>query len=157
MTIVDNNDSYPAGAVMWFASTTAIPGWFLLDGSIFDETANPQLYALLGENVLPDFNGVFVNGTHTQTDIDGFTLHNDTTRTPRNTAFKTSTTGNHRHTDLTNFDDRYNNDPDHGVNPSDQTDWDTVAHAGNHTHTISGGDAETAPPHVYLALFVKGG
>ncbi len=104
MTIVDNNDSYPAGAIMWFASTTAVPGWFLLDGSVFDETVNPQLYALLGENVLPDFNGTFVNGTHTQSQIDGFTLHNDTTRTPRNTAFKTSTTGNHRHTDLTNFD-----------------------------------------------------
>ncbi len=157
MTIIDTNDSYPAGAALWFASTTAIPGWFLMDGSVFDEVANPQLYALLGENVLPDFNNAFVNGTHDQTNIDGFTLHNDTTRAPRNTSFKTSTAGNHRHTDLTNFDYRYNNDPDPGVDPSGNTDWTSITATGNHTHTVSGGDAETAPNHVYLALFVKGG
>ncbi len=157
MTIIDTNDSYPAGAVLWFASTNAVPGWFLMDGSVFDTTANPQLFQLLGENVLPDFNSAFVNGTHNQSDIDGFTLHNDTTRSPRNTAFGTTTTGSHRHGGLTNNDTRYNNDPDPGVDPLTPVDYAQITATGNHTHTISGGDAETAPNHVYLALFVRGG
>ena len=157
MTRINNQDDYPTGAVLWFGTAQPIDGWLILNGATFDKDTNPKLFDLLGSNTLPDFNGVFVKSSHTQSSIDGFTLHNDTTRNARYTAFGTNTTGNHTHRDLGNDDRRYDGHNEYGTDPTSNSDRNIMAHAGAHTHTLTGGDAETRPNNIYLGLYVKGG
>lgn len=41
---------------------TAPTGWLMLDGSTFDETKYPRLYALLGTNTLPNMGAATLSG-----------------------------------------------------------------------------------------------
>jgi microcystin-dependent protein len=47
----------PTGTVLLYMGSTAPDGFFLCDGSTFDDSENPVLYSLLGTTTLPDFAG----------------------------------------------------------------------------------------------------
>lgn len=51
-----NNSGVPVGSfTWWFGLYENIPdGWLVLDGSTFDQFTYPQLYRVLGSNVLPN-------------------------------------------------------------------------------------------------------
>ena len=143
--------------------------WVLADGR--DVTGS--LYAQVTmNNAVPDLRGAFIRGAgqnqNNQANWNGGAVgswHNDTTRRPRNTAFTTSTAGDHTH----NFD----RSASQGTN--DFTNWDMItvgrnsggSHwsangnpgmqgAGAHTHTITGGgDAETRPKSYSVNYYIK--
>jgi microcystin-dependent protein len=51
------------GAILTYAGLTAPNGWLLCDGSTFDQTLYPELYALLGDsNTLPDLREKYLIG-----------------------------------------------------------------------------------------------
>ena len=133
-----------------YASMTAPAGYLFCDGSTFLAGTYPELNRVLGGNTLPDLRNQFIRGANTG--LDAFAKHQDTTRQPRN-AFTTSTDGNHVH----NYTAKGNQAP-YGSNHRTVWEYDSTAQtsaAGAHTHTINGGDSETAPPHVYVAYFIK--
>lgn len=55
----------PIGGIIMWTGPAAIPyGWFLCDGASFSTSQFPELFAAIGTNVLPNFNGNFPNGTN---------------------------------------------------------------------------------------------
>ena len=61
-------DGMPAGSfTWWFGLASKVPtGWLILDGSTFSATEYPELYAVLGTNVLPRLtDGRFIKGSMT--------------------------------------------------------------------------------------------
>jgi len=61
---------FPVGAIQAFASTEMPVGFRIADGSTFDALAYPDLFTLLGVNVLPDLRNQFLRGWNN--DSDGF-------------------------------------------------------------------------------------
>ena len=57
----------PIGSVIWWSglAENRPAGFLLLDGSTYDTTLYPELYAILGTNVLPNYIGRFVKGSRT--------------------------------------------------------------------------------------------
>jgi hypothetical protein len=51
----DTGSGVPVGTIHGFYKKGSYPGYLYLDGSTFDETLYPALYAYLGTNVLPDY------------------------------------------------------------------------------------------------------
>jgi microcystin-dependent protein len=63
------------GTILIYAGTTAPAGWLLCNGSTFDQTLYPQLYALLGNsNTLPDLRERYLIGKGS----DSLTLNTNT-------------------------------------------------------------------------------
>ena len=169
---VGGGSGMPIGSIITYISTTPPDNsWLLCDGGTFSPTTYPDLYIALGNrDRLPDLNEQFIRGTAVGGKIAGFTKHNDTTRLPRSSSFRTDQQGNHHH-DIAvgnrgDWVDAAVGNP--GAIESVEKNWvagphqrrmpgDTVFwNAGDHSHAItSGGDAETAPKHVYLAYFIK--
>jgi len=104
------DDGVPTGSIMPYIGTTAPTGWVLCDGQdISSITGSDALISLLGENNVPDLQGMFLRGAganeqggvydaHIGPDLkefqnDGFEshLHNDGTLYAANV-------GNHQHT-----------------------------------------------------------
>ena len=162
----------PVGQIIAFPTTTPPTGHLLCDGSTFSATTYPALAAVLGGNRLPDLRFQFIRGSANQSDINGFTKRNDTTRRPRTSNFTTNQQGNHNHDIAVGFVGAYKNavsetsqvgaissldknwvgGPYEKRMPGSQVLWD----GGAHTHDItSGGDNETAPLHVYMAYMIK--
>lgn len=50
-------DKLPIGSIIDFVGDTPPLGWAVLNGSSFEPTSYPELFTLLGTNVLPDFSG----------------------------------------------------------------------------------------------------
>lgn len=72
-------DSLPVGTITAFYGTVAPNGYLLCDGSTFDTAKYPELYTLLGTNVLPDFRecvlvGAGENTTQTIASHDIYTV-----------------------------------------------------------------------------------
>ena len=61
---------FPVGAIQAFASTEMPVGFRIADGSTFDALAYPDLFTLLGVNILPDLRNQFLRGWNN--DSDGF-------------------------------------------------------------------------------------
>ena len=158
MTIIEKtrNTSYTPGFVMFHGSTVPPAGWFLCDGSTYDEIANPELFALLGVNTTPDFENEFVRAEQNQAWIDGFTHHAWTTGEAV-VPMKLKEAGEHSHLFGTEHY-KFNPGTEIMVDSSGTTgNQSNTSYAADHTHVLSGGfDAETAPRHVYLALIIKG-
>ena len=146
---------YPVGSVIFHSSTVPPAGWFLCNGSVYDEVANPELFAMLGLNTTPDFENDFVRGQNDQSNINGFPLRQWTTKAPT-VVLAIGLAGNHQHLYGITYT-KYNAGIEAIVDPNGGGTIDAFLNtAGAHSHTISGGDAETAPNHVYLALIIKG-
>ena len=134
--------------------------WVLADGRNCTGTKFAQI---TGKTNLPDLRGAFLrsagqnrNGTTKWNGGDVGLWYEDSTALPK-TAFTTSDPGNHDHgmgglnviaQDLRN----------HDVNPAAGGNQEGVRNfqpQGGHTHTIGGGDAQTAPVHVAVNVFIK--
>ena len=83
------NGGSPVGAISAYYGTTAPTGWLICDGTDTTGTSNelstayPELYALLGSNVLPDLRecvlvGIGTNLTHDEDEGDGAIASHDT-------------------------------------------------------------------------------
>ena len=173
-------DALPVGAILMWPTATVPANYLELNGAKFDAVAFPDLYRALGSDTLPDFRGQFVRGARPGN--AALTKTTWTTARPR-TNFTTDSQGNHSHTADTqgnhnhsfqrgsaNFssDIRYQDTTFSPINANGggNTIWNginaTGAHshnlsaAGAHAHTITGGgDAETAPDHVFAVYIIK--
>jgi hypothetical protein len=176
------DDGWAVGSIqMSILATPPGPLWRLADGSDCTGTA----YATAtGNNTLPDLRGAYLrmagqNGSNSA--WDGGTLggwQEDRTALP-NTAFTTHTAGNHYHSlgwyeneDNDMLQQYYNNtasapsalaqhmrkmeDPASGGNSAEGDEREMATSTdGAHTHTITGGDAETRPKTYSVNYFIK--
>lgn len=142
----------PIGEVKYFAGQAASvpPNFLVCDGSAIPAQF-PALIALIGPNT-PNLMNQFIRGGAPEAN---FISHQDTTRAPR-TAFTVSNPGNHTHGIQVhghNWDQTVNGTlPGGGYNYKGEG---STLGAGGHTHTISGGDAETAPKHILLLPIIR--
>ena len=155
-------DTNPIGTVLMYASITPPVGYLLCDGSTIPQDAlYNTLRSMIGTHV-PNLTDQFVRGARTQSEINGFTRHNDTTRLPRQHNFSgtTNTEPAHRHT-------AYYRDPATSGGPYNGIGggsgwfnyWSKATDPGGaHSHSVTitgGGDSETAGKHVRLAMIIK--
>lgn len=63
----DTGSGVPVGTVIGQYKKVNIPGYLYLDGSTFDQTLYPALYAYLGTNVLPDYREFVLVGAEQNT------------------------------------------------------------------------------------------
>jgi len=134
--------------------------WVLADGRNCTGTKFGQI---TGKTNLPDLRGAFLrsagqnrNGETRWNGGDVGQWYEDSTALPKR-AFTTSDPGNHDHgmggIALIGADVR-----GHDLNPNpggNQEGTKVFQAAGAHTHTIGGGDAQTAPVHVAVNTFIK--
>lgn len=52
----------PVGGIMQWPGANPPPGWLECNGQVFNTTDNPQLFAALGTNSVPDYRGLFLRG-----------------------------------------------------------------------------------------------
>ena len=156
----------PIGSVMAWLTATAPAGWLLCDGQNIDRTQYPELFALLGIKV-PDLRGTFLRGAGVNTNpawgsatraVNSW--QEDTTRMPRITPWTVSTQGNHNHgVDVTNYPALVTlSKGGHDLNPNAGGNAEGPTYFrddGAHTHTITGGDTETAPKNYAVNYIVK--
>ena len=146
-------DPIPLGAIQAFTIGTAPRGWLLCDGSTFDQTTYPELFAVLGVATLPDLRGEFLRGREAGGVLGA---HVDWTTGLPKAGFTTANDGNHAHTYQ-----RAVTQTDAGVNayPATNNDGGQVATQttgdASHSHTVTGGDAETAPDHTLVDWYIK--
>ena len=144
----------PIGSILWWCSTTVPHGYHECDGTAYDRVQYPELFTVLGTAVLPNFRGKFFRAA--DSNWDNMAVHQWTTGMSRN-PLTASQQGAHTHT---------YNDPltgGGGLKSSDHWANETVryptgnltGHAGAHSHTVSGGDTETAPDHIRLMCCIK--
>jgi hypothetical protein len=136
--------------------------WVLADGRNCTGTKYEQI---TGKTNLPDLRGAFLraagqnrNGINRWNGGDVGQWFEDSTALPK-TAFTTSSSGTHNHSITAGFYNHYGT----GGGGLGMNDWSTyyeartgqVSNAGAHTHTIGGGDIQTAPVHVAVNTFIK--
>ena len=153
----------PTGTIIQHVSITPPPGYLLCDGSPIPAGAQYNaLRAMVGANT-PNLSSQFIRAAASQQQIDGFTQHSDTTRRPRNTNFTGTTDTRGRHTHPGTYSSKSSGGGQESITPNDWAhNWqgyvDWIQPDGNHNHNVTingGGDAETAPRHVYLAMHIK--
>ena len=59
----------PVGSLIAYVGSTAPTGWLWCNGGTFNQADYPELYSVLGTNVLPDMNHCFPEGTSTASEI----------------------------------------------------------------------------------------
>ena len=143
----------PIGEVKWYAGRVAPPNFLLCNGA-----AIPALYADLITLIGPNTPNLMQNGgsfPRAGTPETGFPQHQDTTRLPR-TPFTTSNPGDHTHNITVhghNWDQTVNGtNVGGGYNVQGNR---ATGGAGGHTHTLAGGDSETAPRHTLLLPIIR--
>jgi len=154
-------DPTPIGTIAAYATATVPAGWLLCDGSNIPTTPDYNtLRTILGTTTVPDLRGQFLRGAASAADVL-LTKHQWTTGMPR-IPFATATAGSHTHTgDYTA--PRYGANSGGDVNPANPGGHGNdslnghlrIDAAGDHTHTITGGDTETAPDHVKIHWCIK--
>lgn len=142
----------PIGHITMWPSFAMPPGYLVCDGSPIDPSVYPELVKWVGNN-LPDLRGQFIRGARVQADVASG-KHPHTTARPRNSSFTTNATGDHQHPEtVAPYGGSGAKTWDGGTPNGNRT---MTGAAGNHTHTITGGgDAETAPDHVYLVYIIR--
>jgi len=161
-------DPIPLGAIQAFTIGTAPKGWLLCDGSTYDKTTYPELFAVLGVATLPDLRGEFLRGRKA-----GQTLgtHADWITGKPKTAFtgSTNSAGDHKHeqgyyttnTGYYRYGHRYtgtSGSVSSNEGNSYPRDLPYTSTNGAHTHNVTingGGDAETAPDHTLVDWYIK--
>jgi hypothetical protein len=173
--IIKAKSGMPIGAIIAYPKTT-LSGYLLCHGGTFDATVYPELNSILGGNTLPDLRTRFIRGANNQAEIDGFTKHGDSTKMPNNPfiaadggvhAHTMNETGDHRHTMFAT-----EAESQAGKLAAGNGNWlaevppewsmrgagdhhHNIYNSNGHTHTINGGDTETAPKNVILAYLIK--
>ena len=171
------DDGVPTGSIMPYIGTTAPTGWVLCDGQdISSITGSDALISLLGENNVPDLQGMFLRGAganeqggvydaHIGPDLkefqnDGFEshLHNDGT-------LYAATVGNHQHTTniaSTGASSGGGSSKDKLTNSNSGVTWNgyTSSGSGAHGHDITGntgstGITETRPVNYGVNYIIK--
>jgi microcystin-dependent protein len=135
--------------------------WVLADGRNCTGTKYGQI---TGKSTLPDLRGAFLRSAgqnnNKSTKWNGGAVgewFEDSTALPK-TAFTTSNPGNHDHGGMAGLNVVAQDLRNHDVNPTAGGNAEGVRNFqadGGHTHTISGGDAQTAPVHVAVNVFIK--
>ncbi|GGX79236.1 phage tail protein [Streptomyces anandii] len=175
----------PVGTIVAFAgeldnSWLQSQGWLYCDGSQLDQATYPALYAAIGGNFgaghgtffLPDLRGRFTRAVDLGAGRDPYVL----TRTPSNNgglsgnnpgsaqdchtglpanSFTTSSSGDHTHSVQhlpTDTEGLAVAGSHYGIWPDTNSQTGT---AGDHNHTLSGGDAETRPINKYVYFLIK--
>ena len=59
----------PIGTMIFYLGKTIPEGWLLANGSTYDTTLYPDLYAVLGTNTLPNMHHRFIEGTTTLSEV----------------------------------------------------------------------------------------
>ena len=139
--------------------------WALADGR---DVSTSAWAAITGRTKLPDLRGSYLRmAGQNSTNVAwvGGTLNSyqeDTTRIPRDTSFTTNSSGSHSHTfqrNAGNFsgDTRYQDQTFTPINAATNgvTTTRGINSAGDHTHTITGGDTETRPKTYNVNFFIK--
>jgi hypothetical protein len=139
--------------------------WALADGR---DVSTSAWAAITGRTKLPDLRGSYLRmAGQNSTNVAwvGGTLNSyqeDTTRVPRDTSFTTNSSGSHSHTfqrNAGNFsgDTRYQDQTFTPINAATNgvTTTRGINSAGDHTHTITGGDTETRPKTYNVNFFIK--
>jgi microcystin-dependent protein len=160
--------SIPVGAVFYFAANSAPTGYLTCDGSAISRTTYADLFAVVSTTFgigdgsttfnLPDLRGEFIRGFDAGKGTDSGRTFGSTqgqaTAAP-STAFTTNTAANHTHTIpyavSSGFPASY---PSISTGSGGSTRISTDA-AGAHSHTITGGDAETRPRNIALLPCIK--
>ena len=161
--------SIPVGAVFYFAANSAPTGYLTCDGSAISRTTYADLFAVVSTTFgigdgsttfnLPDLRGEFIRGFDAGKGTDSGRTFGSTqgqaTAAP-STAFTTNTAANHTHTipfavSSGGLGPTY---PTISTGPGGLTKISTDA-AGGHSHTITGGDAETRPRNIALLPCIK--
>jgi hypothetical protein len=144
-----------------FQSLMGNADWVPMDGR---SIAGSALAALTGKNTVDDYRGGFLRvagqNSNNKANWNGGTAgtwRDDTTRAPRNTPFTTGSAGAHTHNYTYQWPLQH---APYGNNT--RVCWEgsldhrsTTTSAGDHTHTITGGDAETSPSHFSVNTFIK--
>ena len=143
-------DPIPLGAIQAFTIGTSPNGWLLCDGSTYDQTTHPELFAVLGVATLPDLRGEFLRGRKA-----GETLgtHADwSTGLP-----KAGFNANHDHGGVTprgtNYLSAYQRNT--GTWPGEKDGNNGSGRTSTENVAITGGDAETAPDHTLVDWYIK--
>lgn len=168
----------PVGTIMPFAGDTTNPaiigdlelkGWMPCQGATVPASTFPELFAVIGtryggnasEFKLPDMRGYFVQGVDAAGQNTGpaGSLQSYLTRLPRNTQipFTSDSQGTHSHT-TPNLPQSYGDCLI--VAGWHMAEWngnqlELTGEAGDHTHTVTGGDAETRPLNVYADYIIR--
>jgi microcystin-dependent protein len=155
----DTSVNIPVGAILMWGSSNIPEGWLELNGQAIDATEYPELASLYGLN-LPDFRGYFprAEGTNSDGTQSGTLIQKQTfsTAMPTN-KFITEEAGEHTHQytyEIYNILAPFGNDNRvawEGI----KTETKNTSAAGNHTHTISGGDSETRPKNIAVKFIIK--
>jgi microcystin-dependent protein len=171
----------PAGAIMPFAGSVTsggallepIPGWLVCNGAaIPTDSKYDKLKQVLGTawgtNLLPDLRGTFLRGVNNgrtdgykdATDRSVGNFQNDATALPK-IAFTTSSSGNHAHPYRDDYFEQNTNTWTGGGAASGafvgyaQFSNSNTSQAGDHFHTIEGGDSETRPKNAAVVYIIK--
>ena len=172
--------SIPVGAVFYFAANSAPTGYLTCDGSAISRTTYADLFAVVSTTFgigdgsttfnLPDLRGEFIRGFDAGKGTDsGRTFgssQTEGTKLPTTTPFTTDTAPNHNHTipswTTSTSVTRGNGNTVLEYNatvgafpPSGPDSTITTSSAGSHSHTITGGDAETRPRNIALLPCIK--
>lgn len=62
----------PIGTMIFYLGKTIPEGWLLANGSTYDTTLYPDLYAVLGTNTLPNMHHRFLEGTTTLSEVGSY-------------------------------------------------------------------------------------
>jgi len=166
----------PVGSILGFGGDTQevsirqmllADGWMACNGMSLLQGEYPELYEVIGTTyggdsnnfLLPDLRSFFIRGAGTSVNNSGNKIspgiysRESTTGKPLS-PFYTDIAPNHTHTlKVPNRDDAYSTA---GVS---WTDYNTSAgqtnEAGNHLHTISGGDKETRPLNLSVDYIIR--
>jgi hypothetical protein len=147
----------PIGTIVMWASTTMPVGWLELNGQSINATAYPELAALFPGGNLPDLRGGFPRMWGPGRPLN-LTKQQYTTALPRS-RFTTSDPGNHDHGGVPRTGNiwvqAYRQNSGTWGEEKDGGQGGRTAYNGGHTHTIGGGDPETAPDHFVLGFIIK--
>jgi len=165
------------------AATLAAQGWLFCDGSAVSRSTYAALFTAVGTAHgagdgnstfnLPDYRGRFQRGTdhgaHRDPDISVRTAANpggavgdntgsvqpNATAMPVYNPFTNNTTGAHTHSTQHVPSDNSSYRIAGSSLAKWNNDWAPTTSAGDHTHTISGGDHETRPINAYVDYLIR--
>jgi len=163
----------PIGTVVCFVGINIPSDYMLCDGTKLLIAEYSELFKTIGQTFnksdtdstlyfnLPDFRSVFLRGLDNGKGKDiGRVLgsyQNDSTKLPNN-VFTTDTKGNHAHSYYINNATQDNYGPNWALtgpyNPTSVINRTTTT-AGDHLHTIIGGDVETRPINISVNYIIK--
>ena len=165
----------PVGSIFCFGGSQAPPNYHLCDGSAFSKEDYPDLFGAIGSNYtqsgvdslhyfnIPDLRGMFVRGCDYDRGVDTQSkrpigsVQPAMTGSPNSGPFQINSAGGHQHTTFFWYAPLSGSGNSNFVAVSSLGGTVNVptSIAGAHTHTFSGGDAETCPINVALNYIIK--